>query len=110
MAYNEDTALRVRDLLAGEPSVSEKKMFGGLCFMVSGNMACGLLKDDLVVRVGPDGHDDAISRPHARPMDFTGRPMKGMVYVGPGGFESPEGLEGWVERGLRFARSLPPKH
>ena len=109
MAYNEETVLRVRDLLAGEPGVSEKRMFGGLSFMLSGNMACGVLNDDLVVRVGPDGHDDAMAQPHARAMDFTGRRMKGMVYVGPAGFESPDGLKGWVDRGLRFARSLPPK-
>ena len=109
MAYSEDTAQRVRGLLAGEPGLSERKMFGGLCFMVSGNMACGVLNDDLVVRVGAKGHEDAVSQPHARPMDLTGRPMKGMVYVGPGGLESPEELKGWVERGLRFARSLPPK-
>ena len=109
MAYSEDTAQRVRGLLAGQPGLSEKRMFGGLCFMVSGNMACGVLKDDLVIRVGPDGHEEAVRRPHARPMDFTGRPMKGMVYVGPSGFESPDNLKGWVERGLRFALSLPPK-
>ena len=110
MAYNEDTALRIRELLAGELEVSEKKMFGGLSFMVSGNMACGVLKDDLVVRVGPDAHNDAMTRPHTRPMDFTGRPTKGMVYVGPAGFESPEDLKSWVDSGLRFARSLPPKY
>ena len=109
MAYNEDTAQRVRDLLAGEPGISEKKMFGGLCIMASGNMACGVLNDDLVIRVGPDGHEEAVTLPHARPMDLTGRPMKGMVYVGPRGFASPEDLKGWVDRGLRFARSLPPK-
>ena len=110
MAYNEDTASRVRELLAAEPGASEKKMFGGLSFLISGNMACGVLTDDLVVRVGPDAHNDAMTQPHVRPMDFTGRPMKGMVYVGAAGFESPDDLKGWVDRGLRFARSLPPKY
>ena len=110
MAYNEDTASRVRELLAGEPGAFEKKMFGGLSFIISGNMACGVLNDDLVVRVGPDAHNDAMAQPHVRPMDFTGRPMKGMVYVGAAGFESHDDLKVWVDRGLRFARSLQPKY
>ncbi len=107
MAYNERVVERVREVLADQPLVVEKKMFGGLSFILQGNMCCGVINHDLVVRVGPDGHEDALAQPHARPMDFTGRPMKGMVYVGPEGYQSPEDLKGWVQRGLKFAQSLP---
>ena len=81
MMYSEVLAARVRTSLAGQNGLEEKRMFGGLTFMVNGNMCCGVLNDYLVVRVGPDRFADALSRPHARPMDFTGRPLKGMVYV-----------------------------
>ena len=84
-------------------------MFGGLCFMVQGNMCCGILQDDIMVRVGADAHADALAQPHARPMDFTGKAMKGMVYVGPEGLEGDDDLEGWVQRGLSFTLSLPAK-
>ena len=84
-------------------------MFGGIAFMAGGNVACGIVGAELMVRVGPDGYDDALKRPHARLMDFTGRPMKGMVMVGREGIASEEGLREWVERGLGFAGSLPPK-
>lgn len=109
MAYDEALAARIRAALAGEPNVTEKKMFGGVAFMVGGNMACGVTTDEMMVRVGPDNHEDALSRPHARPMDFTGRPMRGMVYVALPGIESDEGLAAWVEAGASFARSLPAK-
>ena len=110
MAYDEALADRIRATFAGESGVVEKKMFGGLAFLVNGNMACGVAGgDDLMVRVGPDNHEDALSRPHARPMDFTGRPMRGMVYVARPGFESDKDLAAWVESGASFARSLPPK-
>ena len=108
MAYNEELAERVRLSLSGRQDVAEKKMFGGLAFMVGGSMACGVMKDDLMVRVGPDGHQEALAEPHARPTDFTGRPMKGMVYVGPEGYRTDEALAGWVKRGAEFAASLPP--
>ena len=84
-------------------------MFGGLCFMVRGNMCCGIVKDELMVRVGPDQFGKALREPHARGMDFTGRPMKGMVYVGRRGFQSKAALEKWMQYGLRFVLSLPPK-
>ena len=84
-------------------------MFGGLCFLCAGNMACGIVGDELMVRVGPDGWQDALSQPHAREMDFTGRSMKGMVYVGTAGFSEDEDLATWVDRGTNYARSLPPK-
>ena len=109
MAYNEELAERVRRALAPREGLSEKKMFGGIAFMLRGNMVCGIVKDELMVRVGPERYDDALARPHARPMDFTGRAMKGMVYVTPEGTATDEGLKSWVEQGLGFAASLPPK-
>ena len=109
MAYDEALAARIRSAFNGDQSVTEKKMFGGVTFMVSGNMACGIVSNELMVRVGPDNYEDALSRPHARPMDFTGRPMRGMVYVARPGFESRRDLAAWVESGASFARSLPPK-
>ena len=109
MAYDEALAARIRSAFEGEANVTEKKMFGGVAFMVSGNMACGVTGDELMVRVGPDNYEDALSRPHARPMDFTGRPMRGMVYVARPGFESDQDLAAWVDSGASFARSLPSK-
>ena len=109
MAYDEALAARIRTAFEGQPGVAEKKMFGGVAFMVDGNMACGVTSDELMVRVGPDNYEDALSRPHARPMDFTGRPMRGMVYVSRPGFESDQDLAAWVESGAAFARSLPAK-
>lgn len=96
MAYDEGTVQRVRELLEDRPDVVEKKMFGGLCFMVQGNMCCGILQDEIMVRVGAEAHAEALAQPHAREMDFTGRFMKGMVYVAPEGHESDEDLEGWI--------------
>lgn len=107
MAYDERLADRVRDLLA-EREVREQKMFGGLAFMVSGHMCCGLLGDELMVRVGPAGYADALSRPAAREMDFTGRPMRGIVMVGPSGLRG-RALSPWVQRGLDFVDTLPPR-
>ena len=109
MVYDENLARRVRGMLASRAPVTEKRMFGGLAFMVNGHMAVGVNAGDLMVRVGPNGHEEALARPHARPMDFTGRPMKGFVFVGPPGYADDESLAGWVERGVRFVTSLPPK-
>jgi TfoX/Sxy family transcriptional regulator of competence genes len=109
MAFDEAVAGRVREALAGAPDVVEKKMFGGIAFMVRGNMCCGVIGDRLMVRVGPDGYEAALSRPHARAMDFTGRPMKGMAYVEPEGFASAADLKAWVARAMEFALSLPAK-
>ncbi len=110
MAYDKALAARIRTTLRDEPGVVEKKMFGGVVFMVGGNMACGVAGGgEIMIRVGPDNYEDALSRPHARPMDFTGRPMRGMVYVAGPGFESDQDLAAWVESGASFARSLPPK-
>jgi TfoX/Sxy family transcriptional regulator of competence genes len=109
MAYDEGLAQRLREATEDLPGVAEKKMFGGLCFLVSGNMSLGIVGEELMVRVGKDAYASALGEPHAREMDFTGRAMKGMVYVGVEGFESDEDLEAWVARGIAFASSLPPK-
>ena len=86
MAFDPDLAQRLRAVLAAAGQApAEKKMFGGLAFMLGGHMFCGVVNDTLMLRLGPDGADHALDRPHVRPMDFTGRPMKGMVFVEPGG-------------------------
>ena len=109
MPYDEELAERVRAVLRSEPGYTEKKMFGGVCFMVGGNMAVGVTGSDLMVRPGPDDFEAALALPHARPMDFTGRPMKGFVYVDPSGLDTSQALAEWVERGASYARSLPAK-
>lgn len=110
MAYDEVLAERIRTALRGRGDVVEKKMFGGITFMVAGRMACGVVHDDLMVRVGRDGHDDAIAAPHARSMDFTGRPMRGMVYVAPAGVATDDDLRSWVDQAVRVAtaQGRPP--
>ena len=109
MAYDDKLAGRIRRSLADQPGVSERKMFGGLCFLINGNMACGVHTEDMMVRVGPDAHEKALTLKGARPMDFTGRPMKGMVWVGEAGFKNAAGLKKWVGLGRAFALSLPAK-
>ncbi len=110
MAYDEGLAQRIRDHLdRGHDPWEAKQMFGGLCFLVGGHMAFGVLGDEIMVRLGKENWADAIARPHARAMDFTGRSMKGLVYVGAAGLDADADLEDWLERGLAHARSLPPK-
>ena len=109
MAFDEKLAERVRAVLDAEPRVEEKKMFGGLCFMVRGHMSVGIVDDELMVRVGGDAYDEALKKPHAREMDFTGKPLRGMVYVAKPGIKTKRQLESWVERGAAFARSQPIK-
>jgi TfoX/Sxy family transcriptional regulator of competence genes len=108
MAYDEQLAERVRDVLGETADVTEQKMFGGLAFMVRGHMVCGVVHDDLMLRLGPDGAEAAVDRPHVRPMDFTGRPMRSMVYVEPAGLAG-EALDDWVHAAVAFADRLPPK-
>ena len=98
MPYNEQLAERVRKALARHRDITEKKMFGGLSFLRSGKMLCGVLRDYLVVRVNPEEAAKLLQKPHVRPMDFTGRPMKGFLYVEPGGYKSAAQLSGWIER------------
>jgi len=107
MAADQATVHRVRDLLAGRTDVRERRMFGGVAFMVAGHMLGGVHKDHLMLRVGPEQHAEALRQPHAGPMDFTGRPMRGYVTVRPEGYDAD--LEHWVETALRFVTTLPPK-
>ena len=107
MAYDEGLADRIRSNFRGRDDVAEKKMFGGITFMVGGRMACGVIHDDLMVRVGPDGNDAALAEPHTRRMDFSGRPMRGMVYVEPAGVRSDSDLARWVQRAVDVATTEP---
>ena len=109
MAYDHTLADRVRTLLAGSPGIDERKMFGGLAFLDRGHMTCGVLGDELMVRVGEAAYAEALRQPHARPMDFTGRPLRGMIYVAAAGLEGDASLRAWVERGLAFTRTQPAK-
>lgn len=109
MAYDETVANRVREALKGRRDLDERRMFGGLAFMVRGHMCCGIVGSELMVRVGADGYEQALALPHARPMDFTGRPLTGMVYVAPAGFRTAKALAGWVGRALAFVESLPAR-
>ena len=109
MAYDETLAERVRDALSPVPDLAEIKMFGGLCFTVDGRMAVGVNGDDLMVRLPPEEGEAALSEPGARPMDFTGRPMKGFLFVGRDGLRTQRQLQAWVDRSVAYASSLPPK-
>ncbi len=109
MAYDELLAARIRAELSGERGLTEQKMFGGIGFMLNGNLACGVNHNDLIVRFGPETNAECWRRPHARPFDLTGRPMAGWVSVASPGFASEQDLKEWVRLGADFARSLPPK-
>lgn len=108
MAYDEGIAQRIRAAV-GQQGIIERKMFGGLCFMINGNMFAGVMGNELMLRVGTERFDEALAQPFARPMDFAKRPMPGMVYVAPGGFESAEALSAWLNRALDFAGAMPAK-
>lgn len=107
MAYDEQLAARARKLLKGQPVFVEKKMFGGLAYMSNGKMFAGILKKDLVVRVGPEGHDAALQEPYTRLMDFTGKPMKGYIFVGSNGVKTDSQLRTWLTKGMNFVAGLP---
>jgi TfoX/Sxy family transcriptional regulator of competence genes len=106
MAYDEHLAEQMRGILAGAPGVDEKKMFGGVAFLKEGKMFCGIVKDDLMVRVGPEHYEAALADAHVRPMDFTGRPMNGYVFVGPGGTQTEKAIKRWVDQGAAFVATL----
>lgn len=108
MAYNLKLAERIRSELNGI-HVVEKKMFGGIGFLLNGNMACGVNKDDLILRVDPEKHNALLKKSHVRPFDMTGRPMKGWLLVEAEGCKTDKQLSTWVKEGLEFASSLPPK-
>ncbi len=112
MACDERLVQRVRQALAtqpGLPAMAERRMFGGVAFLVGGHMAVGVSGDELMVRVGPAAHADALAQPGARPMDFTGRPMKGYVFVAPSALEPAPALAHWVAAGTAFVATLPSK-
>lgn len=109
MTYNEKLAARVRRLLSRQPALSERKMFGGICFMLRGKMCCGVLDDHLIVRVESQSYDAAMKRPHTRAMDITGRPMKCFVVVLPRGYATGKALGEWLVVGTRCAHSQPSK-
>jgi TfoX/Sxy family transcriptional regulator of competence genes len=109
MAYDEGLATRVREVLGEQPELVEKKMFGGLAFLLHGNMACGVRGEDLIVRVAAEAADAALREPGTRPFDLTGRPMKGWLLVDADGHAEDDDLRRWVDRGLAYANSLPPK-
>lgn len=110
MAFDEELAQRVRDLLDGQPDVTERRMFGGIGFMVGGHMCCGVIGEDLMVRLDPEQAEQLVeSEAGARPFDFTGRPMRGWLYVSPAVVAEDTDLREWVGRAEDFASGLPPK-
>ncbi len=109
MAFDEALAARVRGVLSGTEGLAEKRMFGGVAFLVNGNMCCGVHDDELILRLDPVEAEQALRERHVRAFDMTGRPMKGWLLIGPGGVATDIDLSSWVGRGLDFARSLPAK-
>lgn len=109
MAYNERLAERIRNYLKHRRGVDEKRMFGGLCFMLNGHMCCGVEKDRLMVRVLPDRYDTLLKKPHAREMDFTGKPLKGFLFIGEAGYRTASGLAMWLDEAVDCSKSKPPK-
>ena len=110
MAYDEDLANRIRELIAGDPAVTEKRMFGGLAFLVAGNMAVSASsRGGLMVRVDPADTDTLLAEPSAQPFEMRGRPMDGWLRVDADGVQTQHELEPWVSRGMAYARSLPAK-
>ncbi|MFJ8011198.1 TfoX/Sxy family protein [Streptomyces sp. NPDC096339] len=109
VTYDEGLAQRIREQLGERPDVAEKRMFGGLAFLLHGNMTVGVVGDELIARVGPERAEQALARPEARPMDFTGRPMRGWVTVGGPALVEDAVLDHWITTATAFADTLPPK-
>ncbi|MGD8646247.1 MAG: TfoX/Sxy family protein [Desulfobacterales bacterium] len=109
MAYNEEFETRIRKVVSGWQNTEDKKMFGGICHLQYGNMFCGVYKDYLILRLGPDKAGDMMKRPHVRPFDITGRPMNGWVMVTEDGFKRDKELKNWLELTRRFVETLPAK-
>lgn len=109
MAFDEGVAQRVREMMTDVSSVTEKKMFGGIAFMVNGNMCVGIVKDQLMLRVAPDQYEALLKKDFVSEMGFTGKPMRGFIYVQPEGFTEDNELKQWVEKALSFVFTLPPK-
>jgi hypothetical protein len=110
VAFDEGLVERIRDVLVKTSHISERRMFGGVAFLADGHMFIGIIGDVLMARVGPENYAAALKRKHVREMDFTGKPMRGYVYVDPAGIAGDEELEEWVMRCRAFAKTLPPKH
>jgi len=109
MAYDEKLAERLSKAFIGNKNIVEKKMFGGIAYMYTDHMCVGIIDDMLMVRVGPEKYEEALSEKHVKPMDFTGKPLKGYVYVEPAGFKTEKNLQKWLYRGIEFVKTLPPK-
>lgn len=109
MAFDESLAARIREGLERSKGVEEKKMFGGIGFLLDGNMMVGVWKDSLIARIGPDAYDDALLEPHVKEFDITGKPMKGSVMVEPEGVEDDDPLRDWIRRAEEFVGTLPVK-
>jgi TfoX/Sxy family transcriptional regulator of competence genes len=109
MAYDENLARRIRAILKGTRGLEEKKLFGGVGFLLNGNMACGVHSDSLIVRIEPEETAAALRRPHVRPFDLSGRPMRGWILVSAEGCKTTPSLANWVKKSLAFAKSLPRK-
>jgi hypothetical protein len=109
MAYSESLANRVRQALRNRRGIGEKKMFGGVCFLLNGKMLVGIWGPSLIVRLGCDEASKALTQSHVQQFDVTGRPMKGWVMVEPDGLESDGQLASWIEQAVRFVETLPPK-
>lgn len=109
MAFDAGLADRIRGMLPQDRAIAERRMFGGLAFLYHGHMFCGVTGADLMLRLGDAGATEALKQPHTRPMDFTGKPLKSMIYVAAKGIDREAALQAWIERALRFARTLPPK-
>jgi TfoX/Sxy family transcriptional regulator of competence genes len=109
MAYDEALADRIRDAIGPRKGVTERKMFGGVAFLLDGTMFCGVTKDDLMVRVGPQRYEASLAKAHVRPMDFTGRPMNGYVFVGAAGTRKEDAIRKWVELASGFVAALQRK-
>jgi TfoX/Sxy family transcriptional regulator of competence genes len=109
MPYDEKLAERVRAKLKSTRGIVEKKMFGGVGFLVNGNLACGVNQQDLIVRLSDEDFETSLKQAHVRIFDMTGKPMKGWIRVSTTGTATDKALQGWVEKGIAFARSLPAK-
>ena len=109
MPYDEGIAEVVRQQLQDKVGYSEKKMFGGLCFLINGNMAGGIVDNRVMVRIGKDAYEDALLQEYVTEMDFNGRPMRGMIYIDEEGSQKEKIINEWIAMGYEFANSLPPK-
>ena len=109
MAFDESLARRTRDALARKKNIAERKMFGSICFLLNGNMLVGIWKDSLIARLGPVQGEEALREPHVRVFDITGKPMRNWVLIEPEGVEDDNQLAGWIERAMKFVKTLPKK-